>query len=53
VRYAQVGFDPRVYDLNSAFLEAMKSQGVSKRLKNGKNVFLNARTETPLGERVF
>jgi Fe-S-cluster containining protein len=47
---AQGGLDPRVYDLNSAFLEAMNSQGAAKRLKNGKKVFLNARTETPLGE---
>lgn len=47
---AKAGVDARIYDLNSAFLEAMKSPSASKRLKNGKRVFLDAKTETPLGE---
>lgn len=46
----EAGLDPRVYDLNSAFLEAMQNPSVSKRLKNGKRAFLNAKTETPLHE---
>ena len=47
---SDAGLDSRVYDLNSAFLEAMNNSGSAKRLKNKKKVFLGARTETPLGE---
>lgn len=36
------GFDPRVYDLNSAFLEALKNPKASKRLRSGKKAFLSA-----------
>jgi len=35
-------FDPRVYDLNSAFLEALTKPQATKRLRSGKKVFLSA-----------
>jgi Fe-S-cluster containining protein len=35
------GFDPRFYDLNSAFLEAMDTK-FAKRMKSGKKAFLSA-----------
>lgn len=38
-----VGIDSRIYDLNSAFLEAMKNSALGKRLKSGKKVFLSAK----------
>lgn len=36
------GYDPRVYDLNSAFIEAMQNPKIGKRLKSGKKAFLSA-----------
>lgn len=39
--------DPRAYDLNSAFIEALKNPQASKRLKSGKKAFLSA-TVIPL-----
>ncbi len=36
------GLDPRVYDLNSAFIEALKNPQTSKRLRSGKKAFLSA-----------
>jgi len=36
------GLDSRVYDLNSAFLEALKNPQASKRLRSGKKAFLSA-----------
>ena len=47
---AKAGVDSRVYDLNSAFVEAMQNPTVSKRLNRGKRVFIKAKTETPLNE---
>ena len=35
-------FDPRAYDLSSAFLEALKNPKSSKRLRSGKKAFLSA-----------
>ncbi len=36
------GFDPRVYDLNSALLDAFANPKASKRMRSGKRTFLNA-----------
>lgn len=38
----EAGLDPRVYDLNSAFVEALRNPAVSKRLRAGKKAFLTA-----------
>jgi Fe-S-cluster containining protein len=38
----EAGLDPRVYDLNSAFIEAMRSSQAAKRLKSGKRTFVKA-----------
>lgn len=36
------GLDPRVYDLNSALLDAFANPKASKRMRSGKRTFLNA-----------
>lgn len=41
------GIDSTVYDLNSAFLEAMQNAAVPKRLNSGKRAFLKATVVTP------
>lgn len=38
----EAGLDPRVYDLNSAFIEAMRSPQAAKRMKSGKRTFVKA-----------
>lgn len=44
---ANAGIDPRMYDLNSAFVEAFENPKAAKRLNSGKKAFLTATVVQP------
>lgn len=46
VAMQSVGYDPRVYDLNSALIEALENSKCAKRFRNKKKAFLLAKQET-------
>lgn len=45
------GLDPRVYDMNSALLDAYANPKASKRMRSGKRTFLNATVVEPRAAR--